>query len=386
MSDRYATARQRTRPLDARRPARPAAAGRARPPPRGRPRSSPAPVLTGAAPGGRLERPLKATLDPIGVERAGAEGKAKALIFDASGIADSTELVELQRFFYPAVGRLRRNGRVVVLGTPPARGGLDPRRDRAAGAGGLHPLARQGGRRPRRDRAARARLRRAARTSSSRPCASCSRRARPTSPARWCGSARASHPLPTSTGSGRWRARSPSSPAPRAGSAPRSPATLARDGAERRRPRRPPGRRGAGRDHRRDRRRRDRARHHRRRRAGADRRALRRRRRRRRPQRRRHQRPDDREDAGGALGAADGDQPLQRGADQRRPARRRAARRQRPHRLRLLDVGDRRQLGPDQLRGLEGRGDRDGRSAGPGAGRARRRRSTPSPPASSRPR
>ena len=50
---------------------------------------------------------------------------------------------------------------------------------------------------------------------------------------------------------------------------------------------------------------------------------LRRRRRRRRPQRRRHQRPDDREDAGGALGAADGDQPLQRGADQRRAARRR---------------------------------------------------------------
>jgi 3-oxoacyl-[acyl-carrier protein] reductase len=80
-------------------------------------------VLTGAAPGARLERALKANLDRIGVERAGAEGKAKALVFDASGIADSTELVELQRFFYPGVGRLQRNGRVVVLGVPPAEAG-----------------------------------------------------------------------------------------------------------------------------------------------------------------------------------------------------------------------------------------------------------------------
>jgi len=81
------------------------------------------PVLTGAAPGGRLEKVLPAFLDRIKAERAGTEGKAKALIFDATGIADSTELVELQRFFYPAVGRLQRSGRVVVLGTPPADAG-----------------------------------------------------------------------------------------------------------------------------------------------------------------------------------------------------------------------------------------------------------------------
>jgi 3-oxoacyl-[acyl-carrier protein] reductase len=80
-------------------------------------------VLSGAAPGACLERALKATLDRIGVERAGAEGKAKALIFDASGISDSTELVELQRFFYPGVGRLRSNGRAIVLGVPPAEAG-----------------------------------------------------------------------------------------------------------------------------------------------------------------------------------------------------------------------------------------------------------------------
>jgi 3-oxoacyl-[acyl-carrier protein] reductase len=81
------------------------------------------PVLTGAAPGGRLERVLPAFLDSIKAKRAGAEGRAKALVFDATGIADSTELVELQRFFYPGVGRLQRSGRVVVIGTPPAEAG-----------------------------------------------------------------------------------------------------------------------------------------------------------------------------------------------------------------------------------------------------------------------
>jgi 3-oxoacyl-[acyl-carrier protein] reductase len=81
------------------------------------------PVLTGGAPGGRLEKDLSAFLDRIKAERAGAEGGAKALLFDATGIADSTELVQLQRFFYPAVGRLQRSGRVVVLGTPPAAAG-----------------------------------------------------------------------------------------------------------------------------------------------------------------------------------------------------------------------------------------------------------------------
>jgi 3-oxoacyl-[acyl-carrier protein] reductase len=81
------------------------------------------PVLSGAAPGGRAGRALSALLDQIKAERAGAEGPAKALLFDATGISDSTELVELQRFFHPAVGRLQRNGRVVILGTPPAEAG-----------------------------------------------------------------------------------------------------------------------------------------------------------------------------------------------------------------------------------------------------------------------
>jgi 3-oxoacyl-[acyl-carrier protein] reductase len=81
------------------------------------------PVLTGAAPGGRLGKSVAAVLDSVKAERAGAEGRAKALVFDATGIADSTELVELQRFFYPAVPRLRRSGRAIVLGTPPGEAG-----------------------------------------------------------------------------------------------------------------------------------------------------------------------------------------------------------------------------------------------------------------------
>jgi 3-oxoacyl-[acyl-carrier protein] reductase len=78
------------------------------------------PVLSGAAPGGTLTKQLAAFLDAIKAERGGAEGPVRALLFDATGIADSTQLVELQRFFYPAVGRLQGSGRVVVLATTPA--------------------------------------------------------------------------------------------------------------------------------------------------------------------------------------------------------------------------------------------------------------------------
>ncbi|HEV7770851.1 MAG TPA: 3-oxoacyl-ACP reductase [Solirubrobacterales bacterium] len=80
-------------------------------------------VSFGAAPGGRLGKAVTSLIGEIGASRAGGEGKVKALIFDATGIADSTELVELQRFFYPTIDRLERNGRVVVLGTPPAEAG-----------------------------------------------------------------------------------------------------------------------------------------------------------------------------------------------------------------------------------------------------------------------
>jgi 3-oxoacyl-[acyl-carrier protein] reductase len=78
------------------------------------------PVLLGGAPGGRLESSLQRLIDEVGAERASdGQGPVKALIFDATGIADSTELIELQRFFHPNVKRVQRSGRVVVLGSPP---------------------------------------------------------------------------------------------------------------------------------------------------------------------------------------------------------------------------------------------------------------------------
>jgi 3-oxoacyl-[acyl-carrier protein] reductase len=79
------------------------------------------PVLVGAAPEGRLGKAIERLLGDLGAPRPQkSDSPVQALVFDASGISDSTELVELQRFFYPNVGRVKRSGRVVVLGTPPA--------------------------------------------------------------------------------------------------------------------------------------------------------------------------------------------------------------------------------------------------------------------------
>jgi len=104
------------------------------------------PVLLGAAPGGRLAGSAANVLASIEAEvhtpmlqdvrtaaaDAGLDAKVfnpdaapedqtfKALVFDASGIADSTQLHELWAFFGPTVRRVGRSGRVIVLGTPPA--------------------------------------------------------------------------------------------------------------------------------------------------------------------------------------------------------------------------------------------------------------------------
>jgi 3-oxoacyl-[acyl-carrier protein] reductase len=78
------------------------------------------PVLLGAAPRGRLGKQLERLLGEIGAPRpATSDAPVKALVFDATGIEDSTGLVELQRFFHPNVRRVERSGRVIVLATPP---------------------------------------------------------------------------------------------------------------------------------------------------------------------------------------------------------------------------------------------------------------------------
>lgn len=78
------------------------------------------PALVGAAPGGRLSDAVETLLKEIGAQQAGeGQDPVKALIFDVSGISDSTQLVELQRFFHPNIRRVRPSGRIIVLGTPP---------------------------------------------------------------------------------------------------------------------------------------------------------------------------------------------------------------------------------------------------------------------------
>ena len=49
---------------------------------------------------------------------SGSGENVKALVFDATGIATSADLVELQRFFHPNLRRLPASGRIVVLAGP----------------------------------------------------------------------------------------------------------------------------------------------------------------------------------------------------------------------------------------------------------------------------
>jgi 3-oxoacyl-[acyl-carrier protein] reductase len=103
------------------------------------------PVLFGAAPGSTLADPIAKVLKAVGaqvetpdgeeVRRAAADAdlpagifnpdtasdadRFKALVFDASGIADRASLKEAYRFFHPTVRRVMRCGRVIVLGRPP---------------------------------------------------------------------------------------------------------------------------------------------------------------------------------------------------------------------------------------------------------------------------
>ncbi|MDQ6745969.1 MAG: 3-oxoacyl-ACP reductase [Actinomycetota bacterium] len=107
------------------------------------------PVLLGAAPEGRLAPALTGVLAAIGAEvhtamqdelrsaaaaaglnakifnpdTAPAEHTYKALVFDATGIAQSVALHEAWTFFAPTIRRVRRSGRVIVLGTPPENAG-----------------------------------------------------------------------------------------------------------------------------------------------------------------------------------------------------------------------------------------------------------------------
>ncbi|MFY1674184.1 3-oxoacyl-ACP reductase [Plantactinospora sp. WMMB334] len=97
------------------------------------------PVRLDAAPGGRLVEPLAKLLTSAGVEISdpnttpvGPDGTARpdgsdgdrtprqaALLFDATGITDSSGLRALFDFFHPLARALYPSGRVMVFGTPP---------------------------------------------------------------------------------------------------------------------------------------------------------------------------------------------------------------------------------------------------------------------------
>ena len=325
--DRY----ERGRAAD-RRP-RPARLGARRPARRSRsPTSSPAHDVDVDSParrrGPRGARRRPASTPASGTPTRPADQRWKALVFDATGIASSEQLRELWAFFHPTIRRLEPvrppdRARHAARGLRRAARG-----DRAARARGLRPRRRQGG--PlRRDRPAALRRRRAPRTGSARRCASSSRpRSAYVSGQLAADRRRAATSPEHRLASGRCTARSRSSPAPRAASARRSPgrsratAPTSSASTSRRSPRTSSAVVGsiggsaivaditdpeapaticdAL--------------------AGAP-----RRRRRRRPQRRRHPRQDARRHGRGALGPADGHQPDQRGADQRRAARARPA-------------------------------------------------------------
>jgi 3-oxoacyl-[acyl-carrier protein] reductase len=71
---------------------------------------------------GRLGDTVVKALDAVSVActTTTAPGETyKALVFDATGIDDSEQLVALQRFFTPLIRSLDRCPRLVVLGTPP---------------------------------------------------------------------------------------------------------------------------------------------------------------------------------------------------------------------------------------------------------------------------
>ncbi|MDQ6935762.1 MAG: 3-oxoacyl-ACP reductase [Actinomycetota bacterium] len=75
---------------------------------------------------GRLLEAMTAALDNLGIANATAAEpgqRYKGLVFDASGITSSTELVELSRFFTPLLRSLTSCPRLLVLGTIPDQTG-----------------------------------------------------------------------------------------------------------------------------------------------------------------------------------------------------------------------------------------------------------------------
>ncbi|MGH3712222.1 MAG: 3-oxoacyl-ACP reductase [Micromonosporaceae bacterium] len=91
------------------------------------------PVLVGTSDGGRLGKQVSQLLSTAGADihtEASEEGRYGVLVYDATGIKQSTDLTAVYEFFHPVIRRLQPSGRVIVLGTPPEDGD-DPRESAA---------------------------------------------------------------------------------------------------------------------------------------------------------------------------------------------------------------------------------------------------------------
>jgi 3-oxoacyl-[acyl-carrier protein] reductase len=113
------------------------------------------PVLLGGAPGGRLGEVVAKLLVAAGAELAEPNRRPPgarpplhaALVFDATGIADSAGLRALYDFLHPSLRTLYPGGRVVVCGVPPElAGGVRPATAQRAIEGFTRSLAKELGR------------------------------------------------------------------------------------------------------------------------------------------------------------------------------------------------------------------------------------------------
>ena len=79
-------------------------------------------VVLGGATGGRLADPVQRQLKGLDVATWGGletDQRARALVFDATGIRDVAGLADLREFCTPLMRRLAPSSRALVLGTPP---------------------------------------------------------------------------------------------------------------------------------------------------------------------------------------------------------------------------------------------------------------------------
>ncbi|MGH3734086.1 MAG: 3-oxoacyl-ACP reductase [Micromonosporaceae bacterium] len=91
------------------------------------------PVLVGGADGGRLGKQVSQLLGHAGAEIAtepADDTRYAALVYDATGVKESSQLTAVYDFFHPVFRSVRPSGRVIVLGTPPEEGD-DPRESAA---------------------------------------------------------------------------------------------------------------------------------------------------------------------------------------------------------------------------------------------------------------